>query len=90
MAKKCNEKRVMFEACRWAERGVRVNSISPGIIVTPLAIDEFNGPRGDLSKTKAKFKKQSLNTIIKDCFYLLKFYHLLNLKSINSNDFFEK
>ncbi len=59
-------------------------------IVTPLAIDEFNGARGDLSKTKAKLKKQSLNTIIKDCFYLLKFYHLLNLKSINSNDFFEK
>ena len=43
-----------------------------------------------MSKTKAKLKKQSLNTIIKDCFYLLKFYHLLNLKSINSNDFFEK
>ena len=50
MAKRCNEKRVMFEACRWAERGARVNSISPGIIVTPLAIDEFNGPRGDFYK----------------------------------------
>ena len=50
MAKRCNEKRVMFEACRWAERGTRVNSISPGIIVTPLAIDEFNGPRGDFYK----------------------------------------
>ena len=45
-----NEKRVMFEACRWAERGARVNSISPGIIVTPLAIDEFNGPRGNFYK----------------------------------------
>ena len=50
MAKRCNEKRVMFEACRWSERGARVNSISPGIIVTPLAIDEFNGPRGDFYK----------------------------------------
>ena len=50
MAKRCNEKRVMFEACRWAERGARVSSISPGIIVTPLAIDEFNGPRGDFYK----------------------------------------
>lgn len=50
MAKRCNEKRVMFEACRWAERGARVNSISPEIIVTPLAIDEFNGPRGDFYK----------------------------------------
>ena len=50
MAKRCNEKRVMFEACRWVERGARVNSISPGLIVTPLAIDEFNGPRGDFYK----------------------------------------
>ena len=50
LAKRCNEKRVMFEACRWGERGARVNSISPGIIVTPLAIDEFNGPRGDFYK----------------------------------------
>lgn len=46
LAKRCNEKRVMFEACRWGERGARINSISPGIIVTPLALDEFNGPRG--------------------------------------------
>lgn len=50
LAKRCNEKRVMFEAVRWGERGARVNSISPGIIVTPLALDEFNGPRGDFYK----------------------------------------
>lgn len=50
LAKRCNEKRVMFEACRWGEHGARINSISPGIIVTPLAIDEFNGPRGDFYK----------------------------------------
>ncbi|MDE6626546.1 MAG: SDR family oxidoreductase [Lachnospiraceae bacterium] len=50
MAKRCNEKRVMAEAVRWGERGARINSISPGIIVTPLAIDEFNGPRGDFYK----------------------------------------
>ena len=50
LAKRCNEKRVMFEACRWGERGARINSISPGIIVTPLAIDEFNGPRGGFYK----------------------------------------
>ena len=50
MAKRCNEKRVMYEAVRWGERGARLNSISPGIIVTPLAIDEFNGPRGDFYK----------------------------------------
>lgn len=50
LAKRCNEKRVMFEACRWGEKNARINSISPGIIVTPLAIDEFNGPRGDFYK----------------------------------------
>lgn len=50
LAKRCNKKRVMAEAVKWGERGARVNSISPGIIVTPLAIDEFNGPRGDFYK----------------------------------------
>lgn len=50
MAKRCNEKRVMAEAVKWGERGARINSISPGIIVTPLAIDEFHGPRGDFYK----------------------------------------
>ena len=50
LAKRCNEKRVMMESVRWGERGARINSISPGIIVTPLALDEFNGPRGDFYK----------------------------------------
>jgi NAD(P)-dependent dehydrogenase (short-subunit alcohol dehydrogenase family) len=50
MAKRCNEKRVMAESVKWGKRGARINSISPGIIVTPLAIDEFNGPRGDFYK----------------------------------------
>jgi NAD(P)-dependent dehydrogenase (short-subunit alcohol dehydrogenase family) len=50
MAKRCNEKRVMAEAVKWGERGARINAIAPGIIVTPLAIDEFNGPRGDFYK----------------------------------------
>lgn len=50
MAKRCNVKRVMAEAVKWGERGARINSISPGIIVTPLALDEFNGPRGDFYK----------------------------------------
>ena len=50
LAKRCNVKRVMYEACRWGEKGARINSISPGIIVTPLALDEFNGPRGDFYK----------------------------------------
>ncbi len=50
LAKRCNEKRVMAEAVKWGQRHARINSISPGIIVTPLALDEFNGPRGDFYK----------------------------------------
>jgi len=50
MAKRCNAKRVMAEAVKWGEKGARVNSISPGIIITPLALDEMNGPRGDFYK----------------------------------------
>lgn len=50
MAKRCNEKRVMSEAVKWGERGARLNSISPGIVVTPLALDELGGPRGDFYK----------------------------------------
>ena len=50
LAKRCNEKRVMAESVKWGTKGARINSISPGIIVTPLAIDEFNGPRGDFYK----------------------------------------
>lgn len=50
MAKRCNVKRVMAEAVKWGRRGARINSVSPGIIVTPLALDEFNGPRGDFYK----------------------------------------
>ena len=50
MAKRCNEKRVMAECVRWGGRGARLNDIASGIIVTPLAIDEFNGPRGDFYK----------------------------------------
>lgn len=50
MAKRCNVKRVMAEAVKWGEQGARLNSLSPGIIVTPLAIDEFNGPRGGFYK----------------------------------------
>lgn len=50
LAKRCNVKRVMAESVKWGERGARVNSISPGIIITPLALDEINGPRGDFYK----------------------------------------
>ena len=50
LAKRCNEKRTMAESVKWGEKGARLNAIAPGIIVTPLAIAEFNGPRGDFYK----------------------------------------
>jgi NAD(P)-dependent dehydrogenase (short-subunit alcohol dehydrogenase family) len=46
LSKRGNSLRVMAEAVRWGKRGARVNTISPGIIITPLANDELNGPRG--------------------------------------------
>lgn len=46
-AKRCNVLRVQSAACEWGKRGARVFSISPGIIMTPLAFDELNGPRGE-------------------------------------------
>jgi NAD(P)-dependent dehydrogenase (short-subunit alcohol dehydrogenase family) len=46
VSKRGNSLRVMAEAVRWGKRGARVNTISPGIIFTPLAKDEFAGPRG--------------------------------------------
>ena len=46
ISKRANSLRVMAEAVRWGKRGARVNTISPGIIITPLANDELSGPRG--------------------------------------------
>ena len=46
-AKRCNVLRVQSQACEWGKRGARVFSISPGIIMTPLAFDELDGPRGE-------------------------------------------
>ena len=48
LSKRGNALRVMAEAVRWGKRGARINSISPGIIITPLAKDELTGPRGDV------------------------------------------
>ena len=47
LAKRGNSLRVMAGAVRWGERGARINTISPGIVITPLARDELAGPRGD-------------------------------------------
>ena len=47
ISKRCNSLRVMAEAVNWGKRGARINTISPGIIITPLAKDELSGPRGE-------------------------------------------
>lgn len=47
ISKRGNSLRVMAEAVQWGKRGARVNTISPGIIITPLAKDELTGPRGE-------------------------------------------
>lgn len=47
LSKRANSLRVMAEAVRWGKRGARVNTISPGIVITPLANDELRGPRGE-------------------------------------------
>ncbi len=46
-AKRGNVLRVMYEATKWGKRNATINSISPGIIITPLANDELHGPRKD-------------------------------------------
>lgn len=46
-AKRGNVLRVMYEATNWGKRNATINSISPGIIITPLANDELHGPRKD-------------------------------------------
>jgi NAD(P)-dependent dehydrogenase (short-subunit alcohol dehydrogenase family) len=46
LSKRGNSLRVMAEAVRWGKRGARVNTISPGIVITPLPKDELTGPRG--------------------------------------------
>jgi NAD(P)-dependent dehydrogenase (short-subunit alcohol dehydrogenase family) len=47
LSKRGNALRVMAEAVRWGKRGARVNTISPGIIFTPMAKDEMTGPGGE-------------------------------------------
>lgn len=54
MSKRCNSLRVRGEAVNWAKRGARINAISPGIIVTPLAHDELYGQRADFYRTMLK------------------------------------
>jgi NAD(P)-dependent dehydrogenase (short-subunit alcohol dehydrogenase family) len=44
LSKRANQLRVQAAALTWGDRGARVNSISPGIILTPLALEEMAGP----------------------------------------------
>lgn len=47
ISKQGNILRVQMESLHWAERGARLNSISPGIIITPLGLHELNAnPEG--------------------------------------------
>ena len=62
LAKRCNEKRVMAEAIKWGQKGARINAISPGIIVTPLAIDEFNVQEEILLKYVCKVSSWAAGT----------------------------
>jgi len=48
VSKRANHLRVQASAISWGKRGARVNSISPGIIATPLAQHELNSPIGDI------------------------------------------
>lgn len=51
LAKRGNNLRVQATAMSWGARGARVNSISPGIIVTPLAKHELESEIGDIYRT---------------------------------------
>jgi NAD(P)-dependent dehydrogenase (short-subunit alcohol dehydrogenase family) len=50
MSKHANHLRVQASSISWGKRGARVNSISPGIVLTPLALHELNSPIGEMYK----------------------------------------
>ena len=51
IAKRVNHLQAMKAAAgSWGERRARINSMSPGVIVTPLAYDEFNNPENTYQK----------------------------------------
>ncbi len=47
IAKQANHIRVRAASVQWGRRGARINSISPGIISTPMTHQELASPRGD-------------------------------------------
>ncbi len=50
LSKRANHLRVQASSISWGKRGARVNSISPGIVLTPLALHELNSPIGEMYK----------------------------------------
>ena len=50
VAKYANRLRVMAESVRWGKRGARLNSISPGVIATPMGREELGGDSGQVMR----------------------------------------
>jgi NAD(P)-dependent dehydrogenase (short-subunit alcohol dehydrogenase family) len=50
MAKRANQVRVRAAALVWGHRQARVNSISPGVISTPMGNVELSGPSGEFMR----------------------------------------
>jgi NAD(P)-dependent dehydrogenase (short-subunit alcohol dehydrogenase family) len=48
VSKRANHVRVQAASIGWGARGARINSISPGIILTPLAQHELDSPVGSM------------------------------------------
>ncbi|WP_312180546.1 SDR family oxidoreductase [Arthrobacter sp.] len=46
VAKRANQVRVQAESVRWGGRGARLNSISPGVVSTPMGQQELAGESG--------------------------------------------
>ena len=50
LAKRANQVRMWSACMTWGARGARVNTISPGIIATPMGNAELRGPNGEMMR----------------------------------------
>jgi NAD(P)-dependent dehydrogenase (short-subunit alcohol dehydrogenase family) len=50
LAKRANQVRMWSACMAWGARGARVNTISPGIIATPMGNAELAGPSGEMMR----------------------------------------